>query len=86
MTQSQFNILPLDKKADLLFTTGNYCGVREYYNYKLNLYSIDDFFAEVWYNPEDNKIEKIEAVNDSKVLDRYIDYHLKTKEIKKSEM
>ena len=78
----EFNILSFKEKSILIFSQGNYCGLREYYNYKLNLYSIDDFFAEVWYNPENNNIEKIEAVNDTKILDRYIDYHLKIKEIK----
>ena len=73
MNISEFDKLSFDKKSDKLFTLGNYCGVRAYYNYKINLYSLYDFFVEVYYSPLNNEIEKIESVKDDKILDRFID-------------
>ncbi len=47
--------------------------MREYYNHRINLYSLNDFFIEVWYSPGENKIEKIEMLESEKTLDLYID-------------
>jgi len=47
--------------------------MREYYNHTINLYSLFDFFVEVWYSPGNNKIEKIEVLKSEKTLDLYID-------------
>lgn len=47
--------------------------MREYYNYSINLYSLYDFFVEVCYSPQENKIEKIEVLESEKTLDLYID-------------
>ena len=41
--------------------------------YLINLYSLYDFFVEVWYFPAENKIEKIEVMESEKTLDLYID-------------
>lgn len=73
MIISEFDKLSIDKKANKIFAEGNYCGVREYYNYKINLYSLNDFFVEVYYASWSNSIEKIESVKDDKILDRFID-------------
>ncbi len=56
-----------------MFQEGQYLGIREYYNYSINLYSLYDYFVEVWYSPTENKIEKIELLKDEKTLDLYID-------------
>lgn len=73
MNINEFDLLDINKKANILFSEGEYCGVRAYYNYKINLYSLSDFFVEVYYSPDNNEIEKIEIVKDDKILDRFID-------------
>lgn len=66
--------LSLSERFNLINQKGKYLGVREYYNHFINLYLVDDTFIEVWYFPAENKIEKIEIVEDQKILDLYIDY------------
>lgn len=62
----KFKSLNLDQKGNLIFTEDKYLAVRYYYNYAVNLYELYDFFVEVWYSPEGNKIEKIEVLEDEK--------------------
>ena len=51
--------------------------IRHYYGHTVNLYSLDNFFVEVFYLPTENRITKVEAVTDEKIIDRYIDSELK---------
>lgn len=55
-----------------LLVDGKYIGVRQYYNYHINLYLLDDVFYEVWYFRDANKIAKIEPLDDEKKLNLYI--------------
>ena len=68
------NSSALSEQHELIFTDGKYIGVRPYYNFFINLYLLDDVFYEVWYSPEENKIEKIEELDDTKKLNLYIDF------------
>lgn len=63
----------LSQQFELISTKGNYIGVRQYYNYFINLYLLDDTFYELWYFRESNEIEKIEVLDDEKKLNLYID-------------
>jgi len=54
--------LSLNAKGEWVFQEGKYIGMREYYNHSINLYSLYDFFVEVWYSPTENKIEVMEFV------------------------
>lgn len=67
-----FPNLTLAEKGNLVFNEGNYLAVRQYYGYFINLYLVEDTFVEVWYQREENKIEKIEILDDMKKLDLYI--------------
>jgi len=73
ISKTKFNKLSLNAKGEWVFQEGKYIGMREYYNYSINLYSLYDFFVEIWYSPGNNKIEKIELLKDEKTLDLYID-------------
>lgn len=55
-----------------ILSEGKYIGVRQYYNYHINLYLLNDVFYEVWYFRETNEIEKIERLEDEKKVDLYI--------------
>lgn len=73
ISKTKFNKLSLNAKGEYVFQEGKYIGMREYYNHSINLYSLNDFFVEVWYSPGENKIEKIEVLESEKTLDLYID-------------
>lgn len=73
ISKIRFKELAMIQKGELVFQEGQYIGMREYYNYNINLYSLYDYSVEVWYSPTKNRIEKIELLKDEKTLDLYID-------------
>jgi len=73
ISKTKFIQLSIKQKGEYVFQEGEYIGLREYYNHRINLYSLSDFFVEVWYIPAENKIEKIEVLESEKTLDLYID-------------
>ena len=73
ISKTKFRQLSITQKGEYVFQEGDYIGLREYYNHRINLYSLFDFFVEVWYSPDRNEIEKIEVLESEKTLDLYID-------------
>ena len=73
ISKTKFRQLSILQKGEYVFQEGGDIGLREYYNQKINLYSLFDFFVEVWYFPAENKIGKIEILESEKTLDLYID-------------
>jgi hypothetical protein len=67
-----FHSLSLSERYTYISDHGKYIGVRNYYNHAINLHLVDETFYEVWYFIPDNKIEKIEPLEDIKKLDLYI--------------
>ncbi len=65
-------MLSMDEKGGFLFSEGSYIAVRDYYNYKVQLYSLNGFYVEVWYNPVTNSIDKIESLKSEKTLKLYL--------------
>lgn len=74
MNKLDFDKLDIKTKGQLvLLEEGRFISLRKYYNQSLVLYDMGDFFAEVWYEPESNKINKIESIEPSdKKIDLYI--------------
>ncbi len=62
ISAEKFFLLELDRKIDLLFTEGVFVVSIRYYKYKVNLYLLDNFYVEVFYNHKLDKIEKIEPL------------------------
>lgn len=62
MTQEQFFFLPLQEKIKLLYEEGAFVVNIRYYGYKVNLYLLGDFYVEVFYNHKEDRIEKIEPL------------------------
>jgi len=73
ISKIRFKELAMIQKGELVFQEGQYIGMREHYNYSINLYSLYDFFVAVLYSPTKNRIEKIEVLESEKTLDLYID-------------
>ena len=62
MIQQRFKKLSIQDKIDLLFRQGTFVVSIRYYGYKINLYLLQNYFVEVFYNHKKDKIEKIEVM------------------------
>lgn len=62
ISEIEFNSLTKEKQFGLLNNYGLFVGNRLYYNHRVNLYSINGFFVEIHYEPNDNQIDKIESI------------------------
>jgi hypothetical protein len=57
-----FQGMSLREKISLLYREGNFVTAIRYYGYKVNLYLINDFYVEVFYNHKLDKIDKIDLL------------------------
>ena len=71
MDAIQFNNYPLKEKVYLLFEHGNELVSRQFLYFNIKLYTLFGFFAEVWYVPNSNKIEKVEVLTTDEILSLY---------------
>ena len=63
MTPEKFNSLITDAKANYLWDNGVFIDERMCYNkFIIKVYSLLDFYVEVYYSMSDNKIEDIYAL------------------------
>ena len=63
MLSYEFIALPLKDKVQLLYREGSFVVSIRYYSYKINLYLLNNYYVEVFYNHKLDKIEKIELLN-----------------------
>jgi hypothetical protein len=72
--QVHFSNLPLYEKVKKLYFEGEFIMAIRYYKYKINLYLYQDFYVEVFYNPKEDRVDKIEIFNvDSSRVKFYAD-------------
>lgn len=62
ITHTEFSALPNKDKIALLFQKGNFIVAIRYYGYKINLYLLNNFYVEVFYNHKRDEIERIELL------------------------
>ena len=62
ITHKEFSALPLKEKVQLLFQNGNFIVAIRYYGYKVNLYLLNNFYVEVFYDHKRDMIERIEIL------------------------
>jgi hypothetical protein len=67
------NIKDLKGEAQYTWEHGTYLAVRKENSFAINLYSVDKFFVEVFYNPEELKINKIRSFKSKRCLEPYLD-------------
>jgi hypothetical protein len=65
MLSYEFTALPLKDKVQLLYQEGCFVVSIRYYSYKINLYLLNNYYVEVFYNHKLDKIEKIELLDTS---------------------
>lgn len=69
----EYNSLEDDQKATLLWDQGIFLMNRVDEKYSYNLYSLFDFFVEVWYDSKNNSIEKFRTFKTLEALEPYLD-------------
>lgn len=65
MTWYDFQELQLKDKISLLYREGDFVTAIRYYGYKVNLYLINDFYVEVFYNHKQDCIDKVDLLQRS---------------------
>jgi hypothetical protein len=71
MTRTQFSELSINEKIELVIDNGTEILNRIFLFYVIRLYSIEDFYVEVWYKTSTNKIDRVEPVQIEDVFHLY---------------
>ena len=71
MTSTQFSELTINEKIELVIDDGTEILNRIFLFYVIRLYSIEDFYVEVWYKTSTNKIDRVEPVQIEDVFHLY---------------
>jgi len=74
-----YSKLSANKKIDYLNRNGHYLCFRNFLKYTIKLYHVDDFFAEIWID-SDNQVFNIFPFTTSKCLKPYLE-HIDIKDI-----
>ncbi|MCR9250308.1 MAG: hypothetical protein NXI20_07775 [bacterium] len=74
MSQDIFNKLNLHQRIKTLYVDGQFVTAIRYYKYKINLYLLENYYVEVFYHHCDDRIEKVEILEDKSTrMKFYID-------------
>ena len=71
MTRTQFSELSINEKIELVIENGTEILNRIFLFYVIRLYSIEDFYVEVWYKTSTNKIDRVEPVQIEDIFHLY---------------
>ncbi len=71
MTQQDFDKLPLLDQAQIVLDQGIEVMNRIYLYYQIRLYSLNDFYTEIWYRQIGNKIDFVKSLNTDDVNHLY---------------
>ncbi len=63
MIWEDFKRLNIKDKVGVLYESGTFIVAIRYYKYKINLYLMDNYFVEVFFNHKLDMIEKIEIMD-----------------------
>lgn len=69
----EFIALDMEKKADTVWYHATYLTWRSWYKGKVNLYALEDFYVEVYYDNEFNCVDDIRSFKSIDCLDGYLD-------------
>jgi hypothetical protein len=73
MLENIFNLQTKEEKAVYTWEYGIYLASRMEGNQAINLYSVDDFFVEVWYTPERKLVQKVASFSTYACFDPYLE-------------
>ena len=72
-TLYEFNVLPENDKADVVWEHGKFLSNRNIEGHGINLYSLNDYYVEIWYDQGTNKTIKIRSFKSTNPLDPYLE-------------
>ena len=72
MTLSQFNTHSLAARLEIIWELGNFLAFRGRRGYRIALYDLGSFFAEIWYNPQTEYISLVRGYESKKALEPYL--------------
>jgi len=73
MDNYEFNLLPTNDQAAYTWENGTYLTARHWRELTINLYHVDKFFVEVWYNHKLNQVDKIRSFKSRNCLEPYLE-------------
>ncbi|MEI6750181.1 MAG: hypothetical protein ACOYMF_00920 [Bacteroidales bacterium] len=71
MKEKEFQALSHQEKVELLFDQGQELMNRIFVFYNIKLYSLFDFYVEIWYKQTTNKIDKLNIVKLTDIVHLY---------------
>ncbi len=69
----KFESLTLDEKAQQVWDKGRFLASRQFGQYLINLYTIHNFFVEVWFRSSLDTVYAITAFTNSDHLESYVE-------------
>ena len=69
---AEFNELTLDEKAWYLWHGATFLHVYESNTYRVNLFYLNDYYIELWYHMEGNKVDQIRAFKSLALLEPFL--------------
>lgn len=73
ITCKEFNCLSHDEQTWYIWNGAIHLHVREIYGYRVNLFSFNGYYIELWYSIQENSIKKIKAFENSALLAPYLE-------------
>jgi len=73
MLKDIFNLQTKEEKAVYTWEFGTFLVSRMYDSHAINLYSVDDFFVEVWYTPEKKMVHNVESYSSIECFEPYLE-------------
>ncbi|WP_162052917.1 hypothetical protein [Pontibacter pamirensis] len=68
----QFNRRPLEQRAGIVMEHGTFLAIRHRSQYIISLYYINQFFAEMWYEPRRHEFVLVRGLKDRIALEPYL--------------
>ncbi len=65
MSSTEFNDYSLNEKINTIYKHGHFVMAIRYYGYKINLYLLNGYYIEVFYNHKLDLIEKISLLEEN---------------------
>ncbi|MHC2992159.1 hypothetical protein OB13_11370 [Pontibacter sp. HJ8] len=72
MNLTLFNTHSLAGRLEIILAQGSFLAARGRRGYRIELYDMGNFFAEVWSNPETNFIALIRGLASKRALEPYV--------------
>ncbi len=72
VTIAEFNELNMDEKAWYLWHGASFLHVYQKDKYRINLFYLNDYYIELWYHIDGNKVENIRAFTSIELLEPFL--------------